>query len=512
LQLQRNLGGEAIAFEDGMSISDLMDRHATILPYKSFGNWSSELAYCMLGDWILGYYINYYGVGSDRYDNAINPFSRIDGRLGSIYKTEERSCLNTGINSCRLSEFKYFCHRLDADGMAIMQRYDRLKSALAKSSLDNLEKQTENNNGDNFNPLRLEPIKSKGHKQVVKMNNITCRVLISHSKIDSQYYSLESIPLHHPLPWEETDCKDRGLNSSDPIVFDYFLPFYGIARVMRLKMSEAWKWMKYYEHNLQDLMRIRLHDGRFIQFGSILGHMDKNITLSLPYAAYIIASCDSNHPVHFQQARVNKNIFCVLENPKIIVPDKLKARTCFLSPKHIPDCWYLPTEYPTFSSPLPPSAQVVLRLCVPVPDSLDPLAQALNPWLSSSQVLDIELYGPAQLYRNSTNLPATLVEHLTFREDFQSYTSNHRALSQCHAMIFLLPLFNISDNNITLNKFISQAVGHRIPIVIPQHHTRQYKERLNTTRYEYDESSTQSLIKVFDEMMIDFHQIKKNEA
>jgi hypothetical protein len=511
-QLQKNLAGEAIAFEDGMSVSDLMDKHAAMLPYKNFGNWTDGLGYCMLGDWIMGYYLNYYDIGSDGSDDkAINPFSKIDGRLGSIYKSEERSCLNTGINNCRLSNFKYFCHRLDADDMAIMQRYDNLRSTLAKSTIANFDRRAQSfKTGKVPNPLTLEPVTRKGDKCELRIINSTCRVLITHSKIDNQYYSLESIPLHHPLLWEEIGCKDRGLYSSDPIVFDYLYPFFGVAKVLTFKASEAYKWMKYFEEHLQGLIRTRVTDGRFIQFGSILGHKDQNSNTSNSYAAKIIASCDSNYAIQFKVIRAMKNVFCVLENPAIHVPGKLKAKACFLSPKNASDCWYLPTEFPTFSAPTSLSIQEGLKLCVPIPKSLDPLAEALNPWMS--QILDIELYGPAELYRNSTRPPSSLLEHLTFREDFQSYISNHRALIRCHAMILLPPLFIMDDNNVTMNQFISQAIGHNIPIVIPLHHSRLYKEHLNTTQFVYDELSTTSLIKAINDMMMHFNQVKMNES
>ena len=62
-RLQENLVGESIAFEEGMSISDLMHQHATMHKYRDFKT-LQDPGYCMLGDWVIGYYANYYELGS----------------------------------------------------------------------------------------------------------------------------------------------------------------------------------------------------------------------------------------------------------------------------------------------------------------------------------------------------------------------------------------------------------------------------------------------------------------
>jgi hypothetical protein len=120
-RIRQNLVGEQMAFQDGMSVSDIMDKHASMLPYRKFRRWNNDPGYCMLGDWILGYYINYYDIGSAGFDKGTDHFSRIDGSLGKIYDGEEGSCMNTGYDNCRISSTKYICHRLKPQEMHMLQ-------------------------------------------------------------------------------------------------------------------------------------------------------------------------------------------------------------------------------------------------------------------------------------------------------------------------------------------------------------------------------------------------------
>lgn len=113
-RLQENLVGENIAFEEGMSISDLMDRHATMHAYRKYKTWKDP-GYCMLGDWVIGYYANYYELGSR--ENELLEYLHMDRSLGYFYYDNERSCLNTDLETCRNSTTKYACHRLDPAAM-----------------------------------------------------------------------------------------------------------------------------------------------------------------------------------------------------------------------------------------------------------------------------------------------------------------------------------------------------------------------------------------------------------
>jgi hypothetical protein len=88
LQVDKNFVGEKMAFQDGMSISDLMDRHAAMLPYRNYKQWNNDPGYCMLGDWVLGYYhANYYELGSPNPNKYVFHFDhQIDDTLGIVYR------------------------------------------------------------------------------------------------------------------------------------------------------------------------------------------------------------------------------------------------------------------------------------------------------------------------------------------------------------------------------------------------------------------------------------------
>lgn len=141
LRLQENLVGERMAYQDGMSISDLMDRHAAMLPYVQYREWNDP-GYCMLGDWVLGYYANFYELGSretldpnflHNYETG-SPIAHdfdylhMDRSLGNIYKGERGTCENHNVKHCRKSRSQYTCHRMKPDEMLRMDAVDARKA------------------------------------------------------------------------------------------------------------------------------------------------------------------------------------------------------------------------------------------------------------------------------------------------------------------------------------------------------------------------------------------------
>jgi hypothetical protein len=121
-RLQENLASEAMAFQEGMSISDLMHRHAAMHPYRHYEQWGDP-GYCMLGDWVLGYYVNYYELGSR--ENKVLDFIHIDGTLGYNYKKPLGACLNHGETQCRNSRTPpYSCHRMGPEAMLELHEQD----------------------------------------------------------------------------------------------------------------------------------------------------------------------------------------------------------------------------------------------------------------------------------------------------------------------------------------------------------------------------------------------------
>lgn len=129
-RLEENLVGELMAFQDGMSLSDVMDRHAAMLPYREYRIWDKETGYCMLGDWVLGYYANYYALGSPVSSQL--PFLHIDSGLGYSYYKMGRSCENSGVSACKRSKTRYVCHRIQPHDMLIFSKLDQQKGNATK--------------------------------------------------------------------------------------------------------------------------------------------------------------------------------------------------------------------------------------------------------------------------------------------------------------------------------------------------------------------------------------------
>lgn len=122
VQVEENLAGERMAFQEGMSISDLMDRHAAMLPYRRYKKWKNDPGYCMLGDWVLGYYVNYYELGSR--EDPVLDYIHMDKSLGYDYNKRKGSCRNEGVEKCWESDTKYACHRIDPDTMMALHSFD----------------------------------------------------------------------------------------------------------------------------------------------------------------------------------------------------------------------------------------------------------------------------------------------------------------------------------------------------------------------------------------------------
>lgn len=116
-RLQEDIASERMAFKEGMSISELMDRHAAMHPYRSYERWGDP-GYCMCGDWVLGYYANYYELGSR--ENAHLDFVHIDKSIGYHYKEPTGECRNHGPEHCLSAKEPKSCHRMTPGAMAEM--------------------------------------------------------------------------------------------------------------------------------------------------------------------------------------------------------------------------------------------------------------------------------------------------------------------------------------------------------------------------------------------------------
>lgn len=119
-QIKENLIGESVSWKNGMSITDVMEAHATSFPYVNYKNWQQP-GYCIHGDWALGYFINYYGIAeqSKSFYKA-NEFTRIEQTLGYHYSKPEGNCMNEGQIQCTADA--HVCHRLHGVSMKFVAR------------------------------------------------------------------------------------------------------------------------------------------------------------------------------------------------------------------------------------------------------------------------------------------------------------------------------------------------------------------------------------------------------
>lgn len=115
-RLEDDILGERQHFRNGMSVSDLMGAHVRGNLFTRFSreNW----AYCLHGDWALGYFVNYYYISSRTKDAGFEnlPEVRIEGTLGGTFKEDKGNCMYNGVDLC--TEASHACHRQTAKSMA----------------------------------------------------------------------------------------------------------------------------------------------------------------------------------------------------------------------------------------------------------------------------------------------------------------------------------------------------------------------------------------------------------
>lgn len=117
-QLAENLVGENFAWQDGMSVSDLMDAHAAYYPFHRYSKWRQP-GFCLHGDWVLGFYTNYYGLGTPhsyfKHDKI-----RIEQSLGYMYDQSEGNCNNVGQAHCDMDA--HVCRQIHPTSMTFLAR------------------------------------------------------------------------------------------------------------------------------------------------------------------------------------------------------------------------------------------------------------------------------------------------------------------------------------------------------------------------------------------------------
>ena len=117
-RIEKNTFGEKSAFRNGMSVSDLMRAHATANPYRNVEDWRHHPGYCFHGDWIVGYYLNYYNLAlpSILQPKEDLPYFNLDKSLGYIYGSKKPlgNCQHEGENCPSTA---HICHRQNPESM-----------------------------------------------------------------------------------------------------------------------------------------------------------------------------------------------------------------------------------------------------------------------------------------------------------------------------------------------------------------------------------------------------------
>lgn len=115
MRLDDDILGERQFFRNTMSVSDLMGAHVrnNLFTQYSQRNW----AYCLHGDWALGYFVNYYYIASHTKDEGFEtvPQVRIEGTLGGTFKEDRGNCVHGSVETC--TEAAHVCHRQTVKSM-----------------------------------------------------------------------------------------------------------------------------------------------------------------------------------------------------------------------------------------------------------------------------------------------------------------------------------------------------------------------------------------------------------
>lgn len=117
-RLEDDILGERQHFRNGMSVSDLMGAQVRNNLFTQFTQDNDNWACCLHGDWVLGYFVNYYYIASHTKDAGFEtvPHVRIEGTLGGTFKEEKGNCVYGSVETC--TEAAHVCHRQTAKSMA----------------------------------------------------------------------------------------------------------------------------------------------------------------------------------------------------------------------------------------------------------------------------------------------------------------------------------------------------------------------------------------------------------
>lgn len=342
-------------------------------------------------------------------------------------------------------------------------------------------------------------------------HSATCRILVMQQMLDVHLEVLESVALRYPLPWEDLGCSKAGIDEKDPILVDFLLPFQWYPPAKHSKL-ESWGWREYFEERLRGVTKRRVKaEGRFVQFGNVVNGTDSIIDAS--YAAQIDATCDIQPKRSWAWMRQDeRRNYCILHgksNPTMIVPPDLANRICYLNPMHSPNCWFLPTDFPEYPPPLPPSSTNNMTVCIPRKNATF-VARALNQ-LHTTKVV-VMMMGRTVKSRDMDLFKAHNVSgYVKVRKGM--YLVFQQRISQCHVIIPLLdpvstPKYFLGDDasvNVgRLSGYVAQSIAYRMPTILHKDVVDIYRDVLSAPYFSY-ETTTQddgsSFVAAFQEML-----------
>lgn len=322
----------------------------------------------------------------------------------------------------------------------------------------------------------------------VAKNASPCKILVTQKLFDVHYEILESIALRFPLPWDSFDaCRSNNTR----IVVDFMLAF-NWSKKPNEKM-EAWGWKTYFERYLEGTIKRRPVDGRLLQFGSVVF---VNPTDSVDFSSYtfeIDATGDSNlkNGIKWLQREPQRN-YCILHGKNDdVVPSDLQDRICYLNPQHEPHCWFIPSDFPKF--PLPPPPTTVQNISVCIASSKDPsrLVDALQKLQPSN--VEVVIHGRnAQI--PSAFRDANLSQYIKIPFGTKYFYNFQKSMSACHILIPLLEpkmtaYFLKGGGKGRLSGSMAQAIGNHIPSVLEKSVVQIYGKYMTAPYYEYDDAN-----------------------
>jgi hypothetical protein len=297
-----------------------------------------------------------------------------------------------------------------------------------------------------------------------------CRITLE-NKNDYHYEIIESVAQLYPLPFNDWNC-------TLPAVVDVAL----IKQWNGPKPIDKAGYEEYFRNSLQGKLVTR-PDNITIQFGELADY--SNYSTAYHYHAYIDLTCDANYRPFTKLLAERPLMYCVLHGemdkklPGLPLPPSSQRRICYLNPTIDPEsCFFIPSILPQF--PLAESQSSTgrtMNLCVRgAQGHHELLAQALHELQVNISVSIVHRkIGPGEMrpYKEWN------VSHLVERIEWPDFVAYQRKMADCSILVLLIdpernPNYFRSPKK--LSGQISQAIGHKIPVVAHEDLDRIYHD------------------------------------